>query len=266
MIKFLIIIDSNIDYLPQIKAGLLEQQYTYKLNGVDIEYELLRQDLSNIPWLDSTNAVSYSWLGAETLKLKQSAHPAYSVVYIFHYDNWKPTGGVGGWHMGNYNGYQVQLIKGFKDNPVWLYRTLMMEGLHSWDSPIASKLGISLSAYLGVNDYDEDLVHGMYGQGITLSQEDSIRIFGQEYTKYDYSLLIKKISPLLNKIFPMNIYRHKLLGKEQYVQGQDGRDYHIANVATLGALKAMGVLPFAEPEVVTSVNDSGVDILCFNKE
>jgi len=265
MIKFLVRIDTAIsfkdDYRKQVELALHQQQDTYRLNGVNIEYEIIPQYLSNAPWL--TNIVSYSWMNVETLKLKQSGYKAYSVVYIFAEENWKAEG-IGGWHVGNYNGYQVQLIKGFKNNLLWLTRTLLMESMHSWDTPILNA-GINLSEYLGVNDYDETLVHGMYWQGTTLSQQESVRIFGKEYERYDYSLLIKKLSPLLAKIFPM--YKHIIFGgTEQYIRGQDGKDYHIYNLAILDALKKMGILSTADPEIVTSINDSGIEIVCLTKE
>ena len=85
MIKFLVRVDTAIyfkdEYRKQVELALQQQQDTYKLNGVDIEYEIIPQDLANAPWL--TNIVSYSWMNAETLKLKQSGYKAYSVVYIF---------------------------------------------------------------------------------------------------------------------------------------------------------------------------------------
>ena len=208
MIKFLIIIDESINYLSEVETALQQQRDTYKNNGVDIEYDIVRQDLSAVPWL--TNIVSYSWINGETLTLRSTGNSAYSVVYIFDSSHWKAEG-IGGWHMGSYNGYQIQLINSLRGNIRSNYLKLMMEGMHSWDTPIAKKLGISLSQYLGVFDYDETLVHGMYGQGQTLSQEESIRLFGEEYIKFDYSLLIKKIAPLLNKIFnPMVLTREQV--------------------------------------------------------
>ena len=265
MTKFLIIIDASIEphslFYTQIITALEWQKNTYADNGVNIEYEFIHQDLSTTPWIG--DQVSHSWLGEQTRQLKPNT--AYSVVYVFAGDNWKAENkNIGGWHMGNYNGYQVQLIRS-NQSTEWLYRTFMMEGMHSWDSPIREKLGIDLSTYCGVADYDNNLVHGMYGQGETLSEAESIRIFGEDFLKYDYSLLIKKIAPLLNKIFTM--YKHVIFGKEQYIRNSIGVDYHIANSKTAKALKEADLLsPDPDILIVNEINDSGLEFLCFEKE
>ena len=264
MIKFLIIIDASIEphslHYTEIVSALLRQKDTYKESEVNIEYEFIHQDLSIAPWIG--DQVSHSWLGEQTRQLKPNT--AYSVVYVFAGDNWKAENkNIGGWHLGNYNGYQVQLIRSNQSTD-WLYRTFLMESMHSWDSPIREKLGIDLSTYCGVADYDTTLVHGIFHQGYILSQADSIRIFGEEYIKYDYSLLIKKIAPLLNKIFTM--YKHVIFGKEQYIRNSIGVDYHIANSKTLKGLKEADIISLEPPLIVNEINDSGLEFLCFEKE
>ena len=113
-------------------------------------------------------------------------------------------------------------------------------------------------------DYDEFWVHGMYSQGTTLDQDVAKLLFGEEYIKYDYSLLIKKIAPLLNKIFSM--YKHVIFGKEQYIRNSIGVDYHIANSKTLKGLKEADIISLEPPLIVNEINDSGLEFLCFEKE
>ena len=161
MVKFLIIIDASITLhsfnYKQIETALQRQKDTYKANGVSIEYEIIQQDLSTAPWVG--DQVSHSWLGEQTRQLKPNT--AYSVVYVFAGDNWKAENKqIGGWHMGNYNGYQVQLIRS-NQTPEWLYRTFMMESAHSWDSVIRDKLGIDLSQWL--RDEVAKKYHEKYG-------------------------------------------------------------------------------------------------------
>lgn len=64
----------------------------------------------------------------------------------------------------------------------------------------------------------------------------------------------------------MPMYKHIIFGKEQYIRGTDGKDYHFYNVAVLKAFEAAGVLSSDPVEEVDSINDSGVEFVCLEKE
>lgn len=63
------------------------------------------------------------------------------------------------------------------------------------------------------------------------------------------------------------MYKHVIYnGEEQYLRGQDGKDYHIFNLATLNTLKAIGIVSSAEPEFVDSIDNSGITIFSLQEE
>src|SRR3990167_6394973 len=87
----------------------------------------------------------------------------YGVAYVFPWTVWKADG-IWGWSMGFYNGYHVQLIRGFGQNNTvnsiyYQYVTFLEELFHSWDEFIWYELGISLEQVMNVKDFDNEIVH-----------------------------------------------------------------------------------------------------------
>lgn len=260
-IKFLNVIDRKIDYEGEIIAALGMQQDTYRENGVDIEYQFKHIDMPNF-WNDKGN-INHVTI-REVLK---DMPEAYTAVFIIHPDNWHDKDDwVSGWHLGKYGEYQVQLIQAYGGNTTANYRTLMMEGMHSWDTPIWDKLKINLSKYFGVRDYDYTILHGMFHQGETLSQEESMRIFGEGYVQFDYAPLIKKLAPLLSAAFNEHTMKLVIKGTEQYLRGKDGKDRHIYNKASLLDYIDAGIIENTTPEKVEEINPIGRDWISLEQE
>ena len=96
---------------------------------------------------------------------------------------------------------------------------------------------------------------------------DSIYKYFDSYAPYIKERNTDFISALKYVLSEITMYKHVIYnGEEQYIRGADGFDYHIYNVAILEALKKMGILSSAEPEFVDSIDDSGIEIVCLNKE
>lgn len=167
-IKLLIIKDTAIDYIFQIEEDLEKQRADY-LEGsdgdVDISWEIIEQDLSNLNWIEygygaNNYGVSPAWLTEDT----KNRPDVYSIAYVFADRNWTRLGNqnIWGWSVGFYNNRHVQLIRGSQNNVDSLYKTFLMELMHSFNEYAKDRIGANFNELFKVSNWDEDVVHARH--------------------------------------------------------------------------------------------------------
>lgn len=254
VIKVLVAIDDSVVYLPKVEEAffLLQNDFSFPTSGeIRLEGTIVRKDFRNVPWdfYGSTGAkgVSHSWIRTDTAPIKDRYH---CVMYVIDWANWQePT--VWGWNVGPFfNGMQTQLVS-IRDNrtPLQIKKTMSMEIMHAWDQ-FADRIPISLESLFGVNDYDEDVIHGKDAR----------------YPVYEYRPVIAKLKDVFIKLFPNTMIQHIIEGTEQYLAGSNGKKFHIYNLATLQALKDLGIVSGEPTASDGSIPDSGKEIVVLIKE
>ena len=72
--------------------------------------------------------------------------------------------------------------------------------------------------------------------------------------------------PLKIILTPKNLMKLVIVGKEQYLVDKEGKGWHIYNASTLQNLYAAGIISTLTPEPVTSVNDTGKELVILTQE
>lgn len=124
------------------------------------------------------------------------------VIYLVSEENWKAIG-IGGWNLGNpINGLQVQIIRIYDNNPVWLKNTFAMEIAHSWNDLCIQELGNNLLSVFDVTDFDNMVIHGQD------SRYGVLRGDGTYFTNYDYTKPLSMVRRLLGDAFAKRLDRY----------------------------------------------------------
>lgn len=228
-IKILAIVDSEIDFLDEVEDALTLQRSDYLVateGRVDVQTTIIREELFNLPWKrywGENWGVDISWIKTRTQKIREKYGDQFdTIVFIIDFDNWTRQGNItiNGWNLGTFypdqNGYQIQLIKAGRHSQRALYLTLLMELFHAHDDFYRRATGKSLEQYFGVTNFDDNIVHGMAGQGEVLSQEDSVRMFGEGYDRWNYRPAFKAMTGIL-----INLFRINPTEEDMYFEKQD---------------------------------------------
>jgi len=193
-INLLVIVDTAIDYLPQIEKSLERQRQDYLAGtggDVDVVWDIKRQDLSGLNWVEygygaNNYGVSTAWIVQDTGKIKGEY---YSVAYVIKYSNWTRKGNIiSGWSAGFYNGYHVQLIKAYENNITANYTTFLMELIHGFNEYAMSRLGVNFNTLFNIGNWDEDVIHARH----------------RDYTVFEYRPVIEKMNSILVELFKIN--------------------------------------------------------------
>ena len=192
------IIDNKSKTYQAIPLSLekLKEQYDGVLPLVwDFEYK----DLINLNWIEygygkDNYGVDTNWLLKDTSRITKEAYDC--IIYFIDKSNWTTKGNaILGWNLGQfYNNFQIQLVQ-VKEYPRDVELTLKMEIAHSLDNFIFAELGVNLSQFFNVPDYDEDIIHGR---------------MNPPYAVFEYRLAIEKMSDLLTKTFEKRLIRHQI--------------------------------------------------------
>lgn len=128
----------------------------YDETGVDFTYDVENYDvpINFVTYYGTVKGLDYSTVRKLTREAKKKHGGKYDAIVIFiKYEDWDEPY-VMGWSMGRfYSDYQFSQVRG--DD----YRVLAQELLHTWDNFAKLEMGIDLASLLGVNDFDEDIVH-----------------------------------------------------------------------------------------------------------
>lgn len=244
MIKLLIIKDTVIDYQSQIEEALnlQRQDYLAGTDGeLDVSWEIIEQDLSNIEWVEygygkGNYGVNRAWLFSDTSFKTQDV---YSIAYVVDNSNWTKKGNpIYGWAAGFFNGYQVQLIRGYQNNVDALYRSFLMELIHSFNEYAKARLGVNFNTLFDVPNWDEDVIHARH----------------EDWDLFEYVPVIRKIKDILLQLFKEDMLKVVVdKNKDQWIIGQDGKSRKIVNLPMRKDLIAAGVIEDASPEKVDEV-------------
>ena len=217
VIKMLVVVDSKVDFMAEVVEALdtHRNEYVVATSGkVSLHTEIIREDLSGLPWSRYWGdywGVNTGWIGKRAEEIRKEYGDKFdSIVFIIDWDNWTQKGyqGILGWNLGVFypdgNGYQIQLIKAGRHSVKALYLTLLMELFHAHDDFYRRATGKTLEQYFGVSDFDDNIVHGMAHQDEILSQEESVRMFGSGYDRWDYKPAFKAMTEIFIKLFRIN--------------------------------------------------------------
>lgn len=168
-VKILVDLTSS-DNRKVIEAAFKRCAQDYLTTNLEMIGEFEYKDFKDIKFVPYNYAlikkevlgVDFGTIRSTTRQLRAKDGDLYDAVcLVIDESNWKMgEQEVWGWNLGEFfDGYQVQLIR---DNPneEYLYKTFAMELHHSLNDFVWKELGIDLSKFLGVNDYDEDVTHG----------------------------------------------------------------------------------------------------------
>ncbi len=208
IIKLLIVLDEDIDYKDDIEKALIRQKRDYE-EGSDgkltLAWQYTTKRLRELKWVDSPWGKSYRWIDPNWIRdnVKAEDPNIYSIAFVFKYEHWKAPG-IGGWSMGFYNGFHIQLIRGMSptntaNNVYSMYVTFLEELFHGWDEFIWYELGLKIETKLGVEDFDRENVHAEH----------------PDETRWDYQDEIKVMTPYLLQIFsPVKLMELVNAGKQ----------------------------------------------------
>ena len=225
-IRLLIIIDTAIDYENQIISALNMQRQDY-LKGadkdIDIVWQFKRQDLSNLNWIEygygkNNYGVNTAWIIEDT----KNRPDVYSIAYVINNSNWTRKGNlIHGWSVGFYNGHHVQLIRGYKNNVEAMYRTFLMELIHSFNEYAKARLGVNFNALFDVYNWDEDVIHAEH----------------PDYKLFEYISVIEKMKPILIELFKIKqvetMYNVHLVFDPHTEKGSKDRKIYRLNFETM---------------------------------
>lgn len=154
-------IDELTDGLDQIFA-LADITPTWYVEERDFAYYPTYEDN------DGDIRPTRTWL----MRTVQAVYDKYKedVDHVFieiHEDNWRsdPAGPGGIWgtaYANVFSGYQVHYCRFDKDNAANSLGTAYHEWMHTHDTFIKTYLNINLNKFLGITNYDREIVHGAH--------------------------------------------------------------------------------------------------------
>lgn len=209
-IKLLIVVDTAIDYLSDVEKALEKQRQDYLTgtNGeVDIVWEIIRQDLSNLNWVEygygnDNYGLDIKWVKGDTANIADSYEDKIdSVAYVFDWNSWTTKGNqIWGWNLGIfYNGYQVQLVKAGRGAIQAMYYTFLMELMHAHNDFYRRATGKRLEdIFNDVALWDEDIVHARH----------------DDYEVFKYIPVIRQMKDILIDLFKIKATNMKLTWEE----------------------------------------------------
>lgn len=201
-IRLLVFLDKTaLDKKPRVENALLSLKNDYiAVSGLDLVWDYEVRDFTGIKFVSYNNVpgdlgVDFSYISNLAKECKQKYAEQYdNLVLVIDKDNWQAINPIGGWNMGIfYSGYQVEQVK-LVDSDEWIYKIFSMEIFHAMDNFVKAELNIDLSSYLGVLDFDEDVVHGRKNP---------------PYQAFEYDLAISQIGSLLVKCFEKRNLRYQ---------------------------------------------------------
>ena len=129
------------------------------------------------------------------------------IIYLVSEENWKAAG-IGGWNLGTpINGFQVQIVRIYANNPEALYKTFAMEIAHSWNDICIQEIGDNLLSTFDVKDFDNEVVHGADKRyGVNVPDTPNLNAY---YTNYDYRPMIAIIKDKLKGAYILRKTRYE---------------------------------------------------------
>jgi hypothetical protein len=169
--KHLILRDGKISLSEYKKWEAEDAAFFNKHIGIVPTYFQEVRDYSDYPTTidsDGDDRPAHSWLTKMTTDIatRYGEYGVCHIIVLVHEDNWKsgktPTRkGIWGTNLSNvYRKYHVHYCRWDKDNPANTFGTLYHERHHSFDSLIATELGIDVRPILGLKAYDAGCTHG----------------------------------------------------------------------------------------------------------
>lgn len=126
-----------------------------------------------------------------------------NVIYVVDNENWKSPA-IGGWNLGSpINGFGVEIVRMYQNNPLWLFKTFSMEIAHSWNDLCIQEINDNLLALFDVKDFDNMVIHGQD------SRYGVLRANGTYFTDYDYSKQIGIVKDTLKRAYDIRKARYE---------------------------------------------------------
>lgn len=205
--RLLVLFDNSIpERRVDVDIALERIRADYKDSTV-VSWEYGDRDFSNLRWVEYLpGALGIAW---DIVYKDMNAIPKDKyddVVYLLSEENWKAIG-FGGWSLGSpINGIQVQLVRIYANNPVWLYKTFAMEIAHSWNDLTIQELGDNLLTTFGVYDFDNQVIHGCDSRyGVNVPPNPPMTGY---YTTYDYTYPISLVKDKLKVAYEKRLIRY----------------------------------------------------------
>ena len=190
--RILILFDKSIpNRKVDVDTALTKIETDYAETG-EVAWIYEDRDFSQLRWVEyQTNYLGIAW-DIITKDINAIQKDKYDqVIYLISEENWKSVG-IGGWNLGPpINGFCVEIVRIYANNPEWLYKTFAMEIAHSWNDMCIQELGDNLLSTFGVTDFDNMVVHGLdprYGK---------LRNDGTYFTNYEYAAMIAMVKEKL---------------------------------------------------------------------
>lgn len=209
LMRILAIIDKTI---PDEELREVFNQFSdiYAKVGVNVDIDQVREDLSDLPYEyydRDSRGISKKYLSERIKEIQVSAGKRYDhITFMVDHKNWVPfEDNVWGWNLGaGMYGYEVQQCR-FETRPGRSTRniianslgTLYHETMHAHDQFVERMLGKRIEKIVGVNDWDDAVVHGKH------PDYDYIRHKHNEHA-------LEKIAPLLKEAFAKRERQYKL--------------------------------------------------------
>ncbi len=169
--KLLVFSDSQANET-RLKEGLkqLKEEFKVGWNGqIVLEPEIFKRRLGELDWqkYSAPSGGDESW-GPDLTRIVKDTNALWknfgtrftSVLYHFARQNWDERTDYGGWNLGMYGNYGVQIMKQ-QHTPEWEYKLMLHEVMHVFDDLYAHDMGKDINKYLGYN-YDQDPEKGVH--------------------------------------------------------------------------------------------------------
>jgi len=257
-LPYLVLVDTPLENATNIDEALVLHGQDI-LDATDKEvlsvWEKIDFDFTGAPWEEYSPGYKGPAISWVTNVVKDLPNKPF-IQLVIDDSHWDSV--VYGWNLGRFfsnseGRSQVQVIKNWptRQTPS-LKKTFDMEIAHAFDNWIEyleKDFGL-FERLFGVTDFDEDVIHGR----------------DQRYPVYQYKPVYAKIKEYLIKHFPNMVHHIIEDGTEQYLVGSNGKKFHIYNLATLQALKELGIVGDNPLVSNGSIPDSGKELVVLIKE
>ncbi|MEK9208093.1 MAG: peptidoglycan-binding domain-containing protein [Patescibacteria group bacterium] len=205
--RILILLDKKIlDRKADVNVALERIKSDYQ-DATPVSWEYSERDFDNLRWVEyMSDSLGIAW---DIVYKDMNVIPVDKyddVIYVVSEENWKAVG-FGGWSLGSpINGFQVQLVRIYVNNPDWLYKTFAMEIAHSWNDLTIQELEDNLLSTFGVFSFDNQVIHGADKRyGVNVPDNPDLNAY---YTNYDYRPMIAIVKDKLKLAYEKRLTRY----------------------------------------------------------
>ena len=202
--RILVLYDKSIpNRKPDVDNALGRIMNDYvKSTPVSWSYE--DRDFSELRWVEyqpTFYGIAWDIINKDAFAIPKDKYD--QIIYLVSEENWKAPG-IGGWNLGTpINGFQVEIVRIYTNNPEALYKTFAMEIAHSWNDVCMQEIGDNLLSTFAVTDFDNQVIHGndpRYGK---------LRPDGNYFTDYDYAPTIAMAKDKLKTAYALRKIRYE---------------------------------------------------------